>query len=77
VLDIADEEFRQEQEYEKAELIKAGQSQRPQSEITLKDLQPASLDLFTQRRLLRERYSDDSGIILRNDFPEFDSIYTI
>jgi hypothetical protein len=68
VLDIADEEFRQEQEYEKAELIKAGQSQRPQAEITLKDLQPASLDFFTQRRLLRERYSDDSGIILRNDF---------
>jgi hypothetical protein len=68
VLDIADEEFRQEQEYEKAELIKAGQSQRPQAEITLKDLQPASLDLFTQRRLSRGKYSDDSGIILRNDF---------
>ena len=65
VLDIADEEFRQEKEYDEE---KAGQSRRPQSEITLKDLQPASLDLFRQRRLLRERYSDDSGIILRNDF---------
>jgi hypothetical protein len=68
VLDIADEEFRQEKEYEKAELIKAGQSQRPQAEITLNDLQPAPLDHFTQRRLLREKYSTDSGIILRNDF---------
>jgi hypothetical protein len=39
-----------------------------QSEITLNDLQPASLDLFRQRRLSREKYSTDSGIILRNDF---------
>ena len=68
VLDIADEEFRQEQEYEKAELIKAGQPRMPQVEITLKDLIPASLDPFTQRRLLREKYSADSGIILRTDF---------
>jgi hypothetical protein len=68
VLDIADEEFRQEQEYEKAELVKARQPRMPQSEITLEDLKPVSLDLFRQRRLLRERYSDDSGIILRNDF---------
>jgi hypothetical protein len=65
VLDIADEEFRQEKEYDET---KAVQSQRPQSEITLNDLQPASLDLFRQRRLSREKYSTDSGIILRNDF---------
>lgn len=68
VLDIADEEFRQEQEYEKAELIEAGQSRMPQAEITLEDLKPAPLDLFRQRRLLREKYSADSGIILRTDF---------
>ena len=68
VLDIADEEFRQEKEYEKAELIEAGQSRMPQAEITLEDLKPASLDLFRQRRLLREKYSADSGIILRTDF---------
>jgi hypothetical protein len=65
VLDIADEEFRQEKEYDET---KAVQSQRPQSEITLKDLQPASLDLFRQRRLSREKYSADSRIILRTDF---------
>jgi hypothetical protein len=41
VLDIADEEFRQEKEYDET---KAVQSQRPQSEITLKDLIPAPLD---------------------------------
>jgi hypothetical protein len=65
VLDIADEEFRQEKEYDEE---KAVQSRRPQSEITLNDLQPASLDLFTPRRLLRGKYSTDSGIILRTDF---------
>jgi hypothetical protein len=65
VLDIADEEFRQEKEYDEE---KAVQSRRPQSEITLNDLQPAPLDHFTQRRLLREKYSTDSGIILRTDF---------
>ena len=65
VLDIADEEFRQEKEYDEK---KAGQPRVPQAEITLEDLEPAPLDLFRQRRLLREKYSADSGIILRTDF---------
>ncbi|MEB3314740.1 MAG: hypothetical protein VKK32_00800 [Candidatus Melainabacteria bacterium] len=65
VLDIADEEFRQEKEYDEK---KAGQPRMPQAEITLEDLIPASLDLYRQRRLFREKYSADSGIILRTDF---------
>jgi hypothetical protein len=71
VLDIADEEFRQEEEYDKkterSHASQADQAQMPQLEITVNDLKPTSLDLFTQRRL-EKQYNTDSGITLRTDF---------
>jgi hypothetical protein len=73
VLDIADEEFRQEKEYDKKELIKAEQPQMPQTEITVNDLRPPPLDRFTQKRLedtLGKKYNTDSEITLRVDFKE-------
>jgi hypothetical protein len=73
VLDIADEEFRQEKEYDKKELIKAEQPQMPQTEITVNDLRPPALDRFTQKRLedtLGKKYNTDSEITLRVDFKE-------
>ena len=49
VLDIADEEFRQEEEYDKkterSHASQADQAQMPQLEITVNDLKPTSLDL--------------------------------
>jgi hypothetical protein len=68
VLDIADEEFRQEKEYdEKEELIKANQPKMRQAEIKTNDLKPSSLDDFPQKRLEKE-YNTDSEITLRTDF---------
>lgn len=79
VLDIADEEFRQEKKYDENEFIKAKQSQMlqadqpqmPKREITVNDLKPTSLDPFTQRRLKKtpeEKYNTDFEITLRTDF---------
>ncbi|MFM7457691.1 MAG: hypothetical protein ACKO3R_03395 [bacterium] len=67
VLDIADEEFRQEQKYDIKQSIELAQSKVPQKEITLNDLKPDSLDRFNEKRL-GKKYSTDSGITLRTDF---------
>ncbi len=75
VLDIADEEFKQEEEYDKkterSHVSQADQTQMPQLEITVNDLKPISLDPFTQRRLKKtpeEKYNTNFEITLRTDF---------
>lgn len=77
VLDIADEEFRQEEKYDRKEFIKVGSPQMREAEITINDLKPSSLDRFTQKRLEKEleetlgkQEETDSGITLRTDFKE-------
>jgi hypothetical protein len=67
VLDIADEEFRQEKEYDENEFLKAKQPQMPKRNA----LKLNSLDPFTKKRLTKtpeEKYNTDSEITLRTNF---------